>query len=254
MYEREYDSRFGSVCPRCDKSDPSVDHTVRYKCFECFQAPPLCKPCILDAHKHAPFHDVHEWTGSYLRKVSLSSVGLVICLGHDEEKCPSAGDARMKMTIVHGGGIREMEIVQCTCGDSQAKGSLALRLWRSGLFPATFIRPGTVISAGALSDFHLLTQTAKVNATAFCTFLRRKTDYWAQDTVKNRAREFFMSFRMYCYLNNLKSNGFDAPRPASGVDPGYELSPGSMAVLCPACPQPSINMSPNWRERDEALR
>ncbi|EJD33308.1 hypothetical protein AURDEDRAFT_77073 [Auricularia subglabra TFB-10046 SS5] len=196
MYEHEYDSRFGTICLHCEKADSVVDHTIRYKCFECFQAPPLCKPCILDAHKHAPFHDVHEWTGSYLRKTSLSA----------------------------------------------------------GLFPATFIRPGTVISAGALSDFHLLTQTAKINTTVFCTFLRRKTDYWSQEIVKDRAREFFMTFRMYCYLNNLKMNGFDVPRPANELDPGYELSPGSLAVLCPACPQPDINMSPEWQTRDEALR
>ncbi|EJD37385.1 hypothetical protein AURDEDRAFT_40838, partial [Auricularia subglabra TFB-10046 SS5] len=179
----------GTTCSRCGGAESA------YKCFECLQAPPLCKSCIKDAHNHAPFHEIHEWTGSHLRK-----------------------------------------------------GALAMSLWRAGLFPATFKKPQTAISAEALSNFHVLTLSAKTNATAFCTYLRRKTDYWSRDAVKDRSREFFMSFRMYCFLNNLMRNGLEVPSP------GHVLEPGSMAVFCPACPQPEMNLDPKWKERDRRLR
>lgn len=34
-----------------------------------------------------------------------------------------------------------------------------------------------------------------------------------------------------------------------GVDVAKKLQPGSLAVRCPACPQPEINMDPLWRDR-----
>ncbi|EJD34504.1 hypothetical protein AURDEDRAFT_76131 [Auricularia subglabra TFB-10046 SS5] len=247
MYEREYDARLGTTCSRCGGVEAA------YKCFECFQAPPLCKSCIKDAHTHAPFHEIHEWTGSHLRKVSLSEIGFVIHLGHDGEvhdcgACSSCSRETCTMTIVHGGGIREMNVLPCLCGDSKAEGAQAMSLWRAGLFPATFKKPQTAISVEALSNFHVLTLSAKTNATAFCTYLRRRTDYWSRDSVKDRTREFFMSFRMYCFLNNLMRNGLDVPAP------GQALEPGSMAAFCPACPQPEINLDPKWQERERRLR
>ncbi len=37
----------------------------------------------------------------------------------------------------------------------------------------------------------------------------------------------------------------------AGVEPSKSLDPATLAVLCPACPQPDINMDPNWRHREE---
>ncbi len=35
----------------------------------------------------------------------------------------------------------------------------------------------------------------------------------------------------------------------AGVEPTKTLEPASLAVLCPACPQPDKNMHPNWQNR-----
>lgn len=32
----------------------------------------------------------------------------------------------------------------------------------------------------------------------------------------------------------------------AGVEPTKNLEPRSLAVLCPACPHPGINMEPGW--------
>lgn len=37
----------------------------------------------------------------------------------------------------------------------------------------------------------------------------------------------------------------------SGVDPKANLEEGSLAVLCPSCPQPEINMAPDWEKTPE---
>ena len=39
----------------------------------------------------------------------------------------------------------------------------------------------------------------------------------------------------------------------AGVEPEPSLKSGSLAVLCPSCPQPGINMDPNWRNRSESM-
>ena len=47
---------------------------------------------------------------------------------------------------------------------------------------------------------------------------------------------------MWRHLRMLKRGG--RSYDASGVD---GTSPGELAVLCPACPIPSINLPPNWK-------
>ncbi|EJD34833.1 hypothetical protein AURDEDRAFT_75829 [Auricularia subglabra TFB-10046 SS5] len=116
------------------------------------------------------------------------------------------------------------------------------------LFPGSFIRPQTAFTAGALRDFHLLTLTTKLTSSAYTTFLRRKTDYWSKETTKDRAREFFTAFRMYSFLAKVKETGVDIPRHRQ------EFPAGSMATFCAACPQPGINMSPDWKTRPDNLK
>lgn len=37
----------------------------------------------------------------------------------------------------------------------------------------------------------------------------------------------------------------------AGVEPVKDLEPRSVAINCPACPQPDMNMDPNWRNRPD---
>lgn len=36
-----------------------------------------------------------------------------------------------------------------------------------------------------------------------------------------------------------------------GVDPNDPVKHGSLSVRCPACPQPNINMAPDWEQRPD---
>ena len=46
--------------------------------------------------------------------------------------------------------------------------------------------------------------------------------------------------RQWSYLQTLRRFGLDVRE---------KLRPGSVAVRCPACPQPGVNMDPNWESR-----
>ena len=41
------------VCARCQEAA-----TAMFRCIECFGTPMLCKECLLQMHKHSPFHAV----------------------------------------------------------------------------------------------------------------------------------------------------------------------------------------------------
>ncbi|KAL6310200.1 hypothetical protein BKA93DRAFT_821259 [Sparassis latifolia] len=58
--------------------------------------------------------------------------------------------------------------------------------------------------------------------------------------VKDRYREFMTAHRQFAYLQALKRFGLQVTK---------KLKAGCLAVLCPACPQPDINMDPEWQDR-----
>ena len=62
--------------------------------------------------------------------------------------------------------------------------------------------------------------------------------------VQDRYREFLSSYRTYSHITSIKRHGKEI----------RDLAYASLAVLCPACPQPDENMDPGWRSRAEELR
>lgn len=59
--------------------------------------------------------------------------------------------------------------------------------------------------------------------------------------MKNRYREFLRILRMWRHTRLLKRGGrAHAPTGVNGT------SPGELAVLCPACPHPNINLPMDW--------
>ena len=59
--------------------------------------------------------------------------------------------------------------------------------------------------------------------------------------TKNRYREFLRMVRMWRHLQLLKRGG--RAHAETGVN---GTSPGELAILCPACPHPNINLPANW--------
>ena len=63
---------------------------------------------------------------------------------------------------------------------------------------------------------------------------------------KDRYKEFLRALRMWRHLRMLKRGGrsYDKTGPKG-------TSPGELAVICPACPIPSVNLPSNWQSVDK---
>lgn len=57
-----------------------------WRCLDCTLSIPLCRKCMRESHKQAPFHRIETWTGIYFRPASLWEVGTyLLVLHHNEE-------------------------------------------------------------------------------------------------------------------------------------------------------------------------
>ena len=238
LHRNEYDKSFGELCKICNSTDRDASLAL-YQCTECFRATPMCKTCMVSCHACNPFHRIEKWTGSHLEKLFLKDLGLVVYLGHSGKRC-SGATSTVTTTVVHTNGIQDCLISYCECEtlDVHTKAK-PLQLLNYGLYPGTFKRTKTAFSVVVLKQFHHLAMQGKLTAHDFCTSLRRLTNYAFKDDSSDRYREFLMAHRQFSFLRQLKW----AHRRAD-----EELKEGSLAIECPACPQPLMNMDPNWRE------
>ncbi|KAH9912082.1 uncharacterized protein B0H18DRAFT_1056642 [Fomitopsis serialis] len=123
-----------------------------------------------------------------------------------------------------------MNVHYCDCHNGcDAPLERPIQLWRAGLWPASFSRPQT------------LTFQAKTTAHDFYDFAKANL----QRVLDVKVSEFLMSHRQYTYLETLKRFAAEVKR---------KPDPGSLALRCPACPQPDINMDPHWKDRPQQDR
>ncbi|KAI0730475.1 hypothetical protein C8Q76DRAFT_613044 [Earliella scabrosa] len=247
LFAREAGPSLPLQCPRAHdvKSDPQAAVQAKvYRCFDCYNAHPMCAACIMEDHVANPFHRIEVWdpTLAFWARMSLGDLeAFAINLGHQGEPCSTQPNVRT-MTIVHEHGIVGMKVRFCAC---PAPGELfavpePLQLLRFGLFPGSWKRPETAYTVNGLRDYHLLSLQCQITGIDYATYLRRSTDNVIPSDTTDRHRELNNTMREFMFLR--------ATRRA-GVDPEADLPARSLAVWCPACPQPGMNMDPNWQNR-----
>ncbi|KAF7303364.1 CxC2 domain-containing protein [Mycena indigotica] len=235
------------VCFRCGKE-------AILRCRDCFI--PLnavcCTDCMLHQHRNLPFHRPERWGGSFFEPITLKSLGLRVQLGHASGvKCPGtlarlAAGADISATdddffIVDCNGIHTISVDFCTCPSARER---TIQLLQARLFPATSTRPRTAATFQVLRLFHLISFEAKSSAYEFYNGLARLTNNNGIFVPRDRYREFLHMTREWRYLQMLK-------RAGRGHEPNgtQNIPAGACALLCPACPQPGMNL-PNddsWR-------
>jgi len=177
ILDAEYRELPGELC-RCGTGQ------ALYYCKDCFLSPLQCKSCIISTHSHIPFHHIHEWSGTHFQRISPSSLGLLLQLGHHSGPCPNHSDSPPRdMTVIHTNGIHKYQLVFCHCVDAPSE---PLQLTRSRLFPATLERPETVFTFSVLDNFHMLSLTSKIPAYDYWNALVNLTDHVFPKTVKVR--------------------------------------------------------------------
>ncbi|KAK6968964.1 CxC2 domain-containing protein [Favolaschia claudopus] len=227
-----------SECPRCMSSG----EPPQFRCQECAGGLLMCKECCGDVHADNPLHVIEEWNGIYFTKTSLKSIGFRVQLGHPpRHPCARPLPGYSDFVVVHDNGIHSINIDFCGC-DSETRAEPYIQLLRAGWYPATDERPQTAVTFLALDKFHLLTLQAKITAYDYYTVLERLTDNTGLKPP-DRYQIFLRVARQYRHLLMLK-------RAGRGHDPSgvWGTGAGELAVVCPVCPDPKVNLPEGWED------
>lgn len=168
----------------------------------------------------------------------------------------TAASGNSLFSVVDRSGIFEMEVVFCVCS---GRGETDKQLLRAGLFPATFKQIETLFTFSVLEDYLTDNLECKTTAQQYYSKLQSMTSKMFPTNVpvcftsvlacisdlcpKNRYKQLLRASRQWRDLKNRMQSGI-------GHLPEEESVPdGSMAIFCPACPQPGINLPKDWKMR-----
>ncbi|KAF8128998.1 hypothetical protein EV363DRAFT_1169765 [Boletus edulis] len=226
------------VCYKCK------GNAGTYRCNDCFGRELYCRACVVQNHASVPMHQIKQWNGTFFEAVTLKVLGLRVQLGHGPgQRCinPTRTES---FTVVDSGGIHEIGLDFCGCETAQTR---VKQLLRARMFPATVRDPRTAATFGVLEQFHLLSLESKVSAYEFYHALKRRSDNTGLCEPKDRYKAFLRMIREWRHLKMMKRSG------RGSVPDGIVMTkPGECAILCPACPQPGMNLPLDWMSANPA--
>ena len=154
---------------------------------------------------------------------------------------PSFASATLRsyVRVVHTNGLHNIAMVSCQCHGEDV---FPLDLFAAQMIPASLKKIKTLFTAQVLDSFRLSNLELKASAYQFYQLLRRLTRPMAPAEVPNLYREFRRMTRIWRWMKKLKWAGYAGSNPVSAV------KPGELAIYCPACPQPGINLPDNWKD------
>ena len=177
--------------------------------------------------------------------------------GYSETRRTRIGaSGNMLLTVVDSLGIFDMEVLFCACSD---KKPMHEQLLRTSLFPATFKQIETVFSFSVLDSFLIDNLECKTTAQQYFSKLQSMTSSMFPDNVpvcpiychelnanlhsKNRYKQLLQASRQWRDLKNRMKSGLAFQTDQATPEDG------SMAIFCPACPQPGLNLPVGWKDK-----
>ncbi|KAI0039152.1 hypothetical protein FA95DRAFT_1504561, partial [Auriscalpium vulgare] len=232
------DWRHTELCGSCTLAP----RPAAIRCVDCLGSALVCEDCTLRTHSHQPCHRIQRWNGHFFEHCSLSELGLCIQLGHDSLSCPNPRATTTALTVIDVSGVHTIRVRFCDCGNVQTAHSY-VQLLRMRWWPATLVRPRTVVTFRACELFHALNIQGKVNAYDFWLGISRVTDGSGLTRVKDHYKDFVRVMRCYRNIRMGKRGG-------RGHDPAGMAATevGELVVDCPACPQPGRNLPDGWKD------
>ncbi|KAJ7714051.1 hypothetical protein DFH07DRAFT_974574 [Mycena maculata] len=223
----------------CVCKDPLAECRVR--CRNCFGDDILCTACCVDRHAQNPFHHIERWNGKFFVRHTLKELGLRVQLGHlVGDRCPEPMCPNADFIVLHDNGIHQVNVDICDCENVALAGPPEIQMLRAGLFPATDEKPRTCATFQCLDAFLVSTLQAKTTMYDFYAMLEKMTDNTGKKPP-NRYHAFLLMCRKYRHLVMLERGGRGhAPDGVQGT------KPGELAMLCPCCPHPGINIPDGW--------
>ncbi|KAI0738383.1 hypothetical protein C8Q80DRAFT_1262908 [Daedaleopsis nitida] len=279
----EYGGRVLAAEALPESGRATCGHDALWRCRSCYGRPTFCTKCCRDTHSSHPLHRIEFWEGSFYRAAWLRQVGVQIHCGHGGSPCPSlirnmassedwedtedisvqvsdlpwiGSDARgppdttgavysndRSVVVIDTGGIHELSFTFCDCLGAVLASRQDLQLLDLGFYPATRQRPRTVFTFRVLDDFLLTQKECNASARNYYNKLRRITNSALPHMVPDRYRELLRVSRQWRVQKMHKRAGFAHHNNSPG--------PGDLALRCPACPHPGINIPDNWKDDPE---
>jgi hypothetical protein len=175
----------------------------------------------------------------------LRKLGLRIQFGHAGCVRPRRND---KFVVLDLGYIHVVAVDFCACDKAFQMGPTRTQLLRRRWWPATHDNPKTATTFRVLDFFLIQTWQSKTTMYDFYTSLERCTDATGEKPP-HRYREFLRMSRAYRHLMMLK-------RAARAHDEGgvFGTKPGQLAIECPACPRPGVNLPDDWEKAPPEMK
>ncbi|KAF8191380.1 hypothetical protein BJ912DRAFT_849516 [Pholiota molesta] len=233
--------KLGTCVPTCRECGGGSDPL--YRCLDCDGRDLFCAACLLRSHCQNGLHRIEVWSGEgYFSTTSLRALGFSFQLGHPlGEPCHfPVRSSHSTFTVIDTNGIHEVTLNYCGCGTPAPH---FVQLLRFGWFPSTVGFPRSAATLRVLRTFQILSFESKSSAFEYYQSLARLSDNTGTTAVPDRYRAFMRMVRQYRHIKMLKRAGRGhEPSGAAGTHPR------ECAVLCPACPQPGVNLDSNWKD------
>jgi hypothetical protein len=124
-----------------------------------------------------------------------------------------------------------------------------VQLLRRGLYPATQTTPKTCATFQFLDYLHIHTLQSKCNISNAHQTAIKVTNNTGFSSSRQRYRPLMHMSMQWRHLKLLKRGG--RAHFENGVE---QTAAGELALLCPSCPHPGINLPDNWESAPDAWK
>ncbi|KAH9890400.1 hypothetical protein C8Q73DRAFT_652264 [Cubamyces lactineus] len=237
-------SRCGS-CAEGFQGGPAV-----VRCLDCSPSAHVCQICVVQQHRHCPWHRIQRWGGCAYQRTTLKDLGMIVRLGHEADCSVCSNPVlRTSFTVVDTNGRHAVAIEFCGCDKARDAGDHVQQLLRHRLYPATDVDPNTAFTFSLLEHYHIQSLQGKISMYDYYTSLERLTDNTGTQRLSDRYKAFMRVVSQWRHLKRLKRSGHGHdPTGVGGTQAG------ELAVRCPACPRPNVNLPSNWESASDDLR
>ncbi|KAI0047219.1 hypothetical protein FA95DRAFT_1465725, partial [Auriscalpium vulgare] len=224
---------------RCASCWKTAEAKGEYRCTDCTSDRLLCGQCIVAEHQQLPLHRLEYWNGSFFKKVSLLSLGFCLFLGHEGHCCPTPYTT--SLLVGDTSGFHSVKVAFCRCYHRGTHIPVYMQLLGIRWYPATPNNPTTAFTFNLLDTYHELSLQGNTNIYDFTIAIEHRTDNTGLNSPKTRYRQLALVVRQWRFLKMLKRGG--RGHDPAGVD---ATQPGALAIECPACPRPGVNLPDDW--------
>ena len=158
----------------------------------------------------------------------------MIQLNHASFKCPVPIPCHDQVLVIHTSGVHNVSLNYCGCHREIPRD---LQLLRRGLYPASQQRVRTCVMFPLLKLLHALALIGKVSAYDMYRSIERMTNNTGIQKPCSRYRPTMRCLNQWRHLKALKRGG--RAHDSTGAK---GTSNGELAILCPSCPHPGINL------------